>query len=160
MNTTLVNNSETIVRVLFPKDMIVDGLIIPAAFRLRSYKQEGYISVFRQSVDSFTSDIRTFDKGRNLPCASMNTGEIRTLYLSIGNLEAKYDVIAYPSPTVLSHGGIVVFLNGEQLQGGCEADLIRKLKADMPEQMLLLAIRKELVKLAQKGLSTVDAVTN
>lgn len=160
MNATVVNNPETIVRVLFPKDMIVDGLIIPAAFRLRSYKQEGYISVFRQSVDSFTSDIRSFDKGRNLPCASMNAGEIRTLYLSIDNLEVKYDVIAYPSPTAQSHGGIVIFLNGMQLEGGGEAGLIRKLKADMPEQMLLLAIRKELVKLAQKGLSTVDTVTH
>ena len=160
MNATVVNNSETVVRVLFPKDMIVEGHIIPAAFRLRSYKQEGYISVFRQSVDSFTSDIRSFDKGRNLPCASMNAGEIRTLYLSLGNLEVKYDVIAYPSPTALSHAGIVVFLNGVQLEGGCEAGLIRKLRADMPDQMLLLAIRKEIVKLAQKGLSTVDAVTN
>ena len=80
---------ENVVRVIFPSTMMREGELLPAAFKLRERdgESESYVSVFRQYADSFASDITSFDKARNLPCAIMNVGEIHTSTLFVGTNE-------------------------------------------------------------------------
>lgn len=71
----MVARSEDVVRVLFP-NKVLNGRVLGGAFVLRSHREEKSISVFRTLGPTFTEKLLALDKGRNLPCAVMNVGEI------------------------------------------------------------------------------------
>lgn len=77
--------------------------------------------------------------------AELNVGEIRQINLK--NVE--YDVRECPSDSIVSHAGIFVIINGENLVGG---KLLNSIESDVEQDFLVLAIQRELVDLAQRGL--------
>ena len=95
---------ENVVRVVFPQTMINEGELLPAAFKLRERADgpEQYISVFRQYAESFSKDILSFDKQRNLPCCIMNVGEITKIELKIADNQINYKVKSIPTENYTS----------------------------------------------------------
>lgn len=150
---------ENVVRVIFPSTMLRNGELLPAAFALREREEqaEAYISVFRQYADSFASDIITFDKTRNLPCAIMNVGEIHNSSLFILSNEVRYHVLAYPTATYASHAGIVIKIAGIPIEGhGHKA--FTSLGIGKQADFHMLAIRRRLVDIARKHMTTVNSL--
>ena len=78
----------------------------------------------------------------------MNVGEIRGIQLN----NVVYDVRECLNESSLSHAGIFITVNGEDLIGG---KAVSKPEPDMEQDFLLLAIQRELVDIAQKGLYVV-----
>ena len=75
----------------------------------------------------------------------MNAGEIRHIRLS----NVSYDVQDCSTESLPSHAGIFITVNGENLIGGKSIEMS---EPDMEQDFLLLAIQRELVDIAQKGL--------
>ena len=148
---------EDVVRVVFPSTMMSEGELLPAAFKLRDYNgvAEQYISVFRQYAETFNADVLKFDKSRNLPCCILNVGELKNIVLKLNGLYVKYDVKAVPTTVYPSHAGIYVCLGGKPIEGNghgaCTALGIGK-DADF----ILLAIRRRLIDIAKKRVTTVS----
>ena len=148
---------ENVVRVIFPSTMMREGELLPAAFKLRDRdgEAETYVSVFRQYADSFVSDIATFDKARNLPCAIMNVGEIHATTLYINTNKVKYSVQAFPTAAYASHAGIVISIADIPIEGsGVKA--FTSLGIGEYSQFHMIAIRRHLVEIAKKRMSTVN----
>ena len=154
-----LNALEDVVRVIFPSTMMREGELLPAAFKLREHdgEAETYVSVFRQYADSFGTDIKTFDKARNLPCAIMNVGEIRTSKLSIGVNEVKYNVQAFPTATYASHAGIMISIAGMPIAGS-GMNTFTALGIGDYTQFHMIAIRRHLVEIAKKRMTTVNGI--
>lgn len=156
---TELSTLEDVVRVIFPSTMIREGDLLPAAFKLREHdgESEAYVSVFRQYADSFVSDIKIFDKSRNLPCAIMNVGEIHSSKLSIGTNEVKYRVLAFPTTTYASHAGIEISISDIPVEGsGMKA--FTALGVGECAQFYMIAIRRHLVEIAKKRMTTVNGL--
>ena len=148
---------ENVVRVIFPLTMIRDGELLPAAFKLREQEDgaEKYLSVFRQYHEKFCHDIIDFDKQRNLPCCILNVGEVDTVELTIANKSVKYDVKAVPTFTYGSHAGIFISIGEIPLEGkGIIA--FEKLKIGEEANYHLIAIRRRLVEIARKRMTSVS----
>lgn len=64
-----------------------------------------------------------------------------------------YDVHEIPNETMLSHVGIYIMVNGENLIGGKKLESIHE---GEEQDFLLLAIQRELVEIAQKGLHRIE----
>lgn len=146
---------ENVVRVIFPLTMIRNGELLPAAFRLREMQDgpERYISVLRLYAESFRDDANSFDKGRSLPCAVMNVGEINAIRLTIREQKVNYSVEAIPTPTILSHGGIFISIGDIPLEGyGKEA--FTALNIGEESAFHIMAIRRRLMEIARKHLTT------
>lgn len=77
--------------------------------------------------------------------AEMNVGEIRQIQLN----NVLYDVKECPTESMPSHAGIFITVNGEDLIGGKNLEMP---EPEMEQHFLLLAIQRELVDIAQKGL--------
>jgi len=60
-----------------------------------------------------------------------------------------YDVLERHSESAPSHAGIFISVNGENLIGG---KCMKMTEPDMEQNFLMLAIQRELVDIAQKGL--------
>lgn len=147
---------ENVVRVVFPLTMIREGELLPAAFKLRE-RQDGsekYISVFRQFAESFDIDIQSLDKGRNLPCCIMNVGEVNSIELSIADNAVVYRVKAVPTATARSHGCIFISIGGLPLEG-CGSKTFVALNIGEEASFHLLAIRRKLVGIAKRRMTTV-----
>ncbi|MBR1505767.1 MAG: hypothetical protein IJ614_06635 [Prevotella sp.] len=156
---TGLSSLENVVRVIFPSTMMREGELLPAAFKLREREgeTETYISVFRQYADTFASDITIFDRERNLPCAILNVGEVHSASLSVEANEVKYCVQAFPTTTYKSHAGIVINIAGIPIEGsGIKA--FTSLGIGEYTQFHMLAIRRHLVEIAKKRLSTVKGL--
>lgn len=150
---------ENVVRIIFPSTMMREGELLPAAFKLRERdgESESYVSVFRQYADSFVSDITSFDKARNLPCAIMNVGEIHTSTLFVGTNEVKYSVHAFPTAAYASHAGIEISIDGIVIEGnGVKA--FTSIGIGEYSMFYMLAIRRRLVEIAKKRMSTVNSL--
>jgi hypothetical protein len=150
---------ENVVRIIFPATMMREGELLPTAFKLREHDGDGeaYVSVFRQYVDTFVTDITTFDKSRNLPCAIMNVGEVHSSTLKVGENEVKYRVQAFPTSTYASHAGIVISIEGISIEGsGLKA--FTALGIGEYSQFYMLAIRRRLVEIAKKRMTTVNSL--
>ena len=150
---------ENVVRVIFPSTMMREGELLPAAFKLRERdgELETYVSVFRQYADSFASDIAKFDKARNLPCAIMNVGEIHAATLLVGTNEVRYRVLAFPTDAYASHAGIVISI-ANILIAGSGVKTFTSLGIGEFSQFHMLAIRRRLVEIAKKRMTTVNGL--
>ena len=56
----MIDNAETVVRVLFP-NKILHGKVMGGAFALRRQREESYLSVFRTSGKTFKNDLMALD---------------------------------------------------------------------------------------------------
>ena len=156
---TELSTLENVVRVIFPSTMIREGEVLPAAFKLREHdgEAETYVSVFRQYADTFTWDMTVFDKGRNLPCAVMNVGEIHASSLLVGVNEVKYRVMAFPTPAYASHAGIVIKVADIPIEGS-GAKAFTSLGIGEHAEFHMMAIRRHLVEIAKKRMTTVNGL--
>ncbi len=148
----MIADTELVARAIFSPRMIVDGEIQPEAFRLRASISEDYLSVMRFSIPTWMDDIKLIPQRQNRHLygyAEMNVGEIRGIRLS----KVTYDVCELPNETITSHAGIFITVNGENLIGGKHIGSIQDGKE---QDFLLLAIQRELVDIAQKGLHQID----
>lgn len=156
---TELGTLENVVRVIFPATMIREGELLPAAFKLREREgeKEAYLSVFRQYADTFKSDILVFDRERNLPCAIMNVGDIHASTLSIESAEVKYSVFPFPTTSYASHAGIVISIAGIQIEG-CGMAAFTSLGIGDFSHFYMIAIRRRLVEIAKKRMTTVHSL--
>jgi|GEM_PF-1991622 len=151
---------ENVVRVIFPLTMMNEGELLPAAFKLRERNDgaEQYISVFRQYSATFIDDILFFDNQRNLPCCIMNVGEITDTKLQIGANKIKYEVFAVPSAKILSHAGIFTYVNNILVEGDGRG-AFSALEIGEEAKYHLVAIRRRLVDIAKKRMTSVSQIT-
>lgn len=153
----MIDNAESVVRVLFP-NKILRGKVMGGAFSLRAQRAEEYISVFRYAGLTFNDDIMALDKGRNLDCAKMQVADIRAIHFEENDNIANCDVVETGNIEKTSHAGITVFINGQQLVGGHESEIeLREGYGDSLDA-LVLATQHRLAVLAQKGLTQVNAL--
>jgi hypothetical protein len=150
---------ENVVRVVFPQTMINEGELLPAAFKLRERADgpEQYISVFRQYAESFSKDILSFDKQRNLPCCIMNVGEITKIELEIADNQINYKVKAVPTENYTSHAGIFTYLGGIIIEGDGK-NAFSSFNIGSESKFHLIAIRRRLVEIAKKRMTTVSQI--
>jgi len=144
----MIVDSENVARAIFSPKMVVDGEIQPEAFRLRPTICEDYLSVMRMSLPSWLDDIKRIPQRKNRKLygfAEMNVGEIRNIQLN----DVAYDVKEIDTESAPSHAGIFITVKGKNLIGGMSIDMP---EPDMEQDFLLLAIQRELVDIAQKGL--------
>lgn len=148
----MIPDSENVARAIFSPRMIVDGEIQPEAFRLRASISEDYLSVMRVAIPSWMDDIKLIPQRQNRQLygyAEMNVGDIRGIQMN----NAKYDVRELLNETLASHAGVFIFVNGENLVGGKHIESIQN---GEEQDFLLLAIQRELVEIAQKGLHRIS----
>ncbi len=150
---------ENVVRVIFPLTMMNEGELLPAAFKLRERADgsEQYISVFRQYTESFNKDILNFDKQRNLPCCIMNVGEITDIKLEIAENQIKYKVRAVPTDNYESHAGIFTYIGAFIIEGDGN-NAFSSLNIGSESKFHLIAIRRRLVDIAKKRMTTVSQI--
>jgi hypothetical protein len=146
----MIPNSENVARAIFSPKMIIEGEIQPEAFRLRASINEEYLSVMRMSFPSWPEDIKMIPQRKNRKLygfAEMNVGDIRHIPLKgVG-----YDVRECSQSTIASHAGIFISVNDENLIGG---KTLSTTEPETEQDFLVLAIQRELVEIAQKGLYT------
>ncbi|MBR0276788.1 MAG: hypothetical protein IJQ76_11400 [Prevotella sp.] len=143
-----IADQEDVARAVFSPKMVFRGKILPAAFELRPQMAEEYLSVMRMSFKSWKKDILSIPQRKNRQLygyAEMNVGEIRTIRKD----HVKYDVVPCDNITTPSHAGIFITVNNEKLVGGRPLLSIQDKTA---QDFMLLSIRQELVKIAQKRL--------
>lgn len=151
MNALIIPDIENVARALFSPKMIKDGEILPEAFRLRPSISEEYLSVMRMSINSWIEDVKRIPQRKNRKLygfAEMNVGEIRHIQLK----GVEYDVKDCSQSGVQSHAGIFISLYGENLIGG---KAINTIESGVEQDFMMLAIQRELVDIAQKGLFVV-----
>ena len=157
-----ISNEEFVVRILL--SVSKDGIILPSSFKLREWPEpkgpERYISVNRYDSPALVSDLLSFDKGRNLPCAKMNVGEIRNISLFLGATDdypVHYEVRDMQSDTIPSHAGIFITIGGKPLEGS-GVDLLNAIEEGKEKEANLMAIRRKLVDIASKSKTSVDTL--
>lgn len=144
----VINDTEYVARAIFSPKMVYRGMILPAAFELRPHLSEEYISVMRMSFATWKEDILKIPQRKNRELygyAEMNVGDVRNIKMD----GVKYDVKPCDDMIVKSHAGIFITVNGEILIGGKPLMCITDKNA---QDFMLLSIRQELVKIAQRGL--------
>lgn len=148
----MILDKEDVARAIFSPRMVYRGQILPAAFELRPQLAEDYVSVMRMIFESWKKDVLSIPQRKNRQLygyAEMNVGEIRDIQKD----SVIYDVIPTDNATVKSHAGIVISVNGERIVGGRQISTINNKNA---QDFLLLSIRQELVRLAQKRLKVLN----
>lgn len=152
----MIDKWEDVVRVLFP-NKVLNGRVLGGAFALRSHREEKSISVFRMVGFTFAEELLVLDKGRNLPCAVMNVGEINAVkFCSKGN-QAWCNVVETGDITDTAHAGIEIYINNQQVIGGHESE-IALCETGVSMDAIVLALQHRLAIIAQKGLTSVDKV--
>lgn len=144
----MIPNNENVARAIFSPKMVISGEIMPEAFRLRESINEDYLSVMRISIPTWIDDIKNIPQHKNRKLygfAEMNVGEIRSIKLN----NVSYDVCECNNNSTLSHAGIFITIDGQKLIGGKTIDMP---ESEIEQDFLLLAIQRELVDIAQKGL--------
>ncbi|MDD6002605.1 MAG: hypothetical protein PUC50_10500 [Bacteroidales bacterium] len=142
----MIDGKENVARALFSPRMIVDGILQPEAFKLRSSILEDYLSVMRMIFSTWMDDIKSIPQRKNrilYGYAKLNVQEIRDIQLS----SVTYDVKNCSKNSTPSHAGIFITVNGEKLVGGKP---LKDVPDGFAQDFLLLAIQRELVDIAQK----------
>jgi hypothetical protein len=145
----VIADHEDVARAVFSPKMVYRGMILPAAFELRPQMAEEYLSVMRMSFNSWKDDILRIPQRKNRQLygyAEMNVGEIR----NIRKDNVNYDVEPCDNTVTQSHAGIFITVNNEKLVGGRPLLSIQDRNA---QDFMLLSIRQELVRIAQKRLT-------
>ena len=143
-----MSDSENVARAIFSPRMVHQGHVLPAAFELRAQINEEYLSVMRMAVESWKDDILRIPQRKNRKLygySEMNVGDIRNIHKD----DVVYDVKPCDNEIVKSHAGIFITVKREKLIGGRELMGIEDKKA---QDFMLLSIRQELAKIAQRGL--------
>ena len=152
MKTSVVSDSELVARVVFPPQMILDGKVMPAAFVLRPSINEEYLSVLRIAVPTFNQDMKRLLYGRRRSFygfAVMKVSDIHAIKLAEANSVLTCKVKIVGNEHFLSHAGIYIFLNNEQVTGQMSFEQL----ADGDVQShLLMAVRFLLAEFANKAL--------
>lgn len=144
----MIPNNENVARAIFSPKMVINGEIMPEAFKLRESINEDYLSVMRISIPTWIDDIKNIPQHKNRKLfgfAEMNVGEVRSIKLN----KVRYDVRKCNNNSMLSHAGIFITIDGHKLVGGKTIDMP---EPEIEQDFLLLAIQRELVDIAQKGL--------
>lgn len=144
----MIRDHENVARAIFSPKMVYEGHILPAAFELRPQINEEYISVMRMAIASWKDDLLRIPQRNNRRLygyAEMNVGDIR----GIRKENVTYGVKPCENGAVKSHAGIFVTVNKEKLIGGRALLSIDDKNA---QDFILLSIRQELAKIAQRGL--------
>ncbi len=147
----MIDNSEQIARALFSPKMVIDGMIQPEAFRLRPAIKEEYISVVRMGITSWQDDILKIPQRKNRVLygyAEMNVGDIRSIKLE----KTEYDIKECDNNAAKAHAGIFITYDGEPVVGGASLNTAEDGEC---QDFILLAIQRELVDIAQKGIKTI-----
>lgn len=145
----IIPDTENVARAIFSPKMIVNGEIQPEAFRLRATIHEDYLPVMRMAFGSWVEDINRIPQRKNRKLygfAEMSVGEIRHIHLK----DVKYDVLKVSAEVIASHAGIFVSYKGKNIIGG---NRLSSIDSDVEQDFMLLAVQRELVELAQKGLN-------
>lgn len=144
-----MDNNENVARLL-KSVWYSNGMVSAAAFNLRPQIKETYISVLRNSVDTFRSDMKSICK--NLPAyyAVMNVDNIESLNVENLDDDVQFNVKAVDNKKIKSHAGIFVTINGQKLVGGEPFEYL-EMKKGTSSDVVLLEIRKTLAKLATKN---------
>lgn len=148
----IIPDSENVARAIFSPKMVYRSMILPAAFELRVQINEEYLSVMRMVFDSWKEDILKIPQRKNrilYGYAEMNVGDIR----NIKKDDVIYDVKSCENTSIESHAGIYITVNNEKLVGGRPLQNITNSNA---QDFMLLSIRQELVKIAQRGLKVLQ----
>ena len=61
----MIDGKENVARALFSPRMIVDGILQPEAFKLRTSILEDYLSVMRMIYPSWMDDIKSIPQRKN-----------------------------------------------------------------------------------------------
>ena len=144
----MIHSLENVARAIFSPKMIIKGEIQPEAFKLRPSICENYLSVMRMSFPSWVEDIKRIPQRKNRKLygfAEMNVGEIRDIRLK----DVVYDVLECSQESIASHAGIFITVNGKNLIGG---QVLESVAPNIEQDFMILAIQRELVEIAQKGL--------
>ena len=144
----MIDNSEHVARVIFEPKMVYEGRLLDAAFVLRPQISESYYSVLRLSIDSWKEDIVRIPTHKNRRLwgyADMPVKDIREIDLEY----VTFDVVAVDNASMPSHAGIIVTVNGKCLIGGEKPN---NLPGNVTADFVLLAIRTQLIELAQRRL--------
>ena len=145
----MVDGKENVARALFSPKMIVGGVLQPEAFKLRQSISENYLSVMRMCFPTWADDIRAIPQRKNRVLygyAALNVDEIRNIQLDA----VAFDVKDCSQNSMLSHAGIFVVVNGENLIGG---QLSKSVSDAASQDFLELAIQRKLVDLAQHNIN-------
>lgn len=153
----MVARDEDVVRVLFP-NKVLNGRVLGGAFILRSHREEKSISVFRMVGSTFTKELLALDKGRNLPCAIMNVGEINDVKFHSENNTAWCYVVETGEIANTAHAGIEIYVNAQQVIGGRENEIILHSETGVSMDVIVLALQHRLANIAQKELISVNEV--
>lgn len=108
-----------------------------------------------QDKNGRCDDLKRLDAGRNSFCGIMKVDEVRNVKISHGLNHLDCDVVETGELHETSHAGIIVYINGQHLVGGHEAEIQIKGKAGESLDALVLAMQHRLASLAQKGLTHV-----
>lgn len=153
----MVARNENVVRVLFP-NKILNGRVLGGAFVLRSNREEKSISVFRMIGSTFAKELLALDKGRSLPCAVMNVGEIDDTKFCSKDNAAWCNVVESGEIDDTAHAGIEIRVNAQQMIGGHENEIILHNETGVSMNVIILALQHRLANIAQKGLTQVSEV--
>lgn len=159
-----IADTDHVVRIIFPDNLTKSGILHANAFRLRQWPEpkgpEKYVSVNRYESETFVTDVKAFDKGRNLSCAMMEVRDIRSIKLYLGasdNFPVLYDVRDVATQDHASHAGIFINVAGKLLDGSGDA-VFDSMEDGVNKSKNLQIIRRALADLAVQHLTTVDAL--
>lgn len=140
--------SENVARVL-KSVWLCDGELSPAAFTMRPHIHETYISVLKETCNSFKEDIKTVTHGKfPVSYASMNVNELEQLKVDAVEDDVRFDVYTVDNDYLLSHAGIFIFINEQQLVGGEPFESL-ELQHGTSADSILLSIRETLADYAK-----------
>lgn len=144
----MMDDKENVARLL-KSVWVCDGELSPAAFNLRPHMRETYISVLRESCDSFPDDVKTVAHGKYPALyARLNVGELRRLEVESLEDEVCFDVKEVDNAYLMSHAGVFIYINKQQIVGG-EPFESYELKHGISADSILLSIREVLAEYAK-----------
>ena len=159
-----IADTDHVARMIFPNNLMKNGTLHANAFKLRLWLEpkgpEKYVSVNRYESEAFVTDVKAFDKGRNLSCALMEVREIRSIKLFLGstdNYPVDYDVLDVSTQDHASHAGIFVSVAGKPLDGSGEA-VLDSMEDGENKSKTLQIIRRALADLAVQHLTDVETI--
>lgn len=151
-----MEGQENVARVI-KSVWLFGGELSPAAFNLRPHIHETYISVLRESCDTFVDDVKTVTHGK-LPVvyASMNVADLRNLQVETIEDTVGFDVILVDNQNIQSHAGIFIYINEQQLVGGEPFESLA-LQHGVSADSVLLSIRETLADYAKEHIMQISA---
>lgn len=145
-----MENNENVARLL-KSIWIYNGVISSAAFNLRPQIKETYISVLKESAETFGTDLVKICKQPPVIYALMNVGEFASLKVENIDDDIQFSVKDVDNEHIKSHAGIFVTINGQRLVGGEPFESL-EMKRGVSADAVLLEIRKSLAKFASENI--------